>query len=147
MGDRLRVMVADGHPLFRAGLVACLEGTDDLQVVGEAEDLETAVRMARRESPDVVVLDLSMPGDGIDGVQRIAGACPRVRIVVLSASTLANDVVGSIQAGAAGYVLKGVAVDEFLRAVRSVAAGGSPGLNCDAHGVVGRIRVGRAPGN
>ena len=120
----VRVLVAADQPLLRAGIVACLQGRREFDVLGEVADLEATLRLARRDSPDVVVLDADARGGGTGAVQTLARACPRAHLVVLTASEAADDVLASVEAGAAAYVLKRVGVDEFRQVLRSVAAGG-----------------------
>jgi len=118
-----RVLVVDDHPLYREGLVGLLGTTDDLVVVGQAADGLAAVRLAAELAPDVVVMDLAMPGlDGIEATRRIVSATPHTRVVVL---TMADDasVADAVAAGARGYVVKSSTPDATLAAIRSVAHG------------------------
>jgi two-component system nitrate/nitrite response regulator NarL len=130
-GQRLRVIVADDHALLRAGLVACLTDVGNMEVIGEAGDAEEAVRLARRKAPDIVVLDLRMPGGGLQALRRLPIASPEARIIVLTASAGGDDLHAALTTGAAAYVLKGVACEELLRIIRLVDAGGTyapPGM-------------------
>ena len=124
MRKRVRVVVVDDHPLLRAGLVATLNETPDMEVVAEASEADAAVRLARRLSPEIVLLDLRMPGGGPDAIRRLIEASATTRIVVLTASTRSEDMLRSVDAGAAAYVLKGVGGEDLVRVVRHVAAGG-----------------------
>ena len=124
MTDAIGVLVVDDHPLFRTGVVHALQDEPGLFVVGEAETGEEALRLAQERLPDVVLLDISMPGwDGLVTAERIATACPASVIVVLTASSDQDKLLGAFKAGARGYVLKGVAVQELARVIRGAAAG------------------------
>jgi DNA-binding NarL/FixJ family response regulator len=119
-----RVLVADDHPSFRAGLRALLETARDLEVVGEAASGDDAIRLTGERQPDVVLMDLAMPGvDGIEATRRIADASPHVAVLVLTMSDDDDSVFAAVRAGARGYVLKGAQRAELLRAVRAVASG------------------------
>lgn len=118
-----RVLVVDDHPLYREGLVGLLGTTDDLAVVGQAADGLEAVRLAAELSPDVVVMDVTMPGlDGIEATRRIVAAAPEVRVLILSMLD-DSSVADAVAAGARGYVVKSATPDATLAAIRSVAQG------------------------
>ena len=124
MTDEIGVLVVDDHPLFRAGVVHALQAEAGMAVVGEAASGEEALRLARERMPDVVLLDISMPGwDGLVTAERIATACPACAIVMLTASNEQDKLLGALEAGARGYVLKGVAVHELVRVIRGAVAG------------------------
>src|SRR5215470_13546861 len=95
----VRVAVVDDHPLFRAGTVQALAKTDGLEVVGEGATAADALKIARELSPDVMVLDLRLPGGGVEAIINIARDCPNVRILVLTASENEQDVTATLQAG------------------------------------------------
>ncbi len=123
MTEAFRVLVVDDHPLYREGLVGLLGTTEDLVVVGQAADGLEAVGLAAELSPQVVVMDLTMPGlDGIEATRRIVAAAPEARVLVL---TMLDDagVADAIAAGARGYVVKSAAPDATLAAIRAVAHG------------------------
>jgi DNA-binding NarL/FixJ family response regulator len=124
-GDaRTRVLIADDHGPFRAGLRALLESAGDLQVVGEAEDGEAAVGSVVAAQPDVVLMDVNMPGlDGVAATRRITDVAPHVAVLVLTMHDDDETVFAAVRAGARGYVLKGAGRAELLRAVRAVASG------------------------
>jgi len=124
MTEAIRVLVVDDHPLFRAGVVHALQAEPTITLVGEASSGEEALQLARERLPDVVLLDISMPGwDGIVTAERIATACPASAIVMLTASEEQDKLLGALKAGARGYVLKGVVVGELVRVIRGVVAG------------------------
>ena len=120
----IRVLIVDDHASFRSGLRALLETAGDLEVVGEASSGTDAVAASARLQPDVVLMDLTMPGgDGIDATRRIVDATPHVAILVLTMDGGDESVVKAVGAGAHGYVLKGAQRAELFRAIRAVAAG------------------------
>jgi DNA-binding NarL/FixJ family response regulator len=121
--DAIRVVVADDHPLFREGVINSLQSASDMVVVGQAADADEAVRVVREELPDLALLDVTMPGGGIDAARRIAAACPATRIVMLTVSENEDDLLEAMKAGASGYVLKGVSARELASVVRSVSNG------------------------
>lgn len=124
MSRPIRILIADDHPLFRAGLRALLESIPDTEVAGEAATGEEAVEAAVGLVPDVVVMDINMPGlNGIDATRRIVDASEDVKVLVMTMHDDDEAVFAAIRAGARGYQLKGAAQDETLRAIRSVANG------------------------
>ena len=121
----IRVVVADDHAIVRDGLRALIETQPDLVVVGEAADGQEAWRRACELVPDVLLLDLSMPGlGGAGAAERIAKDCPAVRIIALTMHEERGYVTRLLRTGVAGYVLKRTASAELVRAIRAVAAGG-----------------------
>jgi DNA-binding NarL/FixJ family response regulator len=123
-GDTTRVLVADDHPAFRAGLQALLGTAGDVAIVGEAATGEDAVSLALGLQPDVVLMDVNMPGvDGVEATRRIVDAAPHVAVLVLTMHDDDETVFAAVRAGARGYLLKGASRSELLRAVRAVAAG------------------------
>lgn len=122
----LRVVLADDHEVVRTGLRALVDSAPGMRVVGEAGDGREAVARARELGPDVVVMDVSMPGmDGAEATERIARELPAVRVIALTAHDDRAHLTRLLQAGAAGYVLKRAAADELVRAIRTVGAGGT----------------------
>jgi two-component system, NarL family, nitrate/nitrite response regulator NarL len=123
MSESIRVAVADDHPMFRAGVVMSLRDQDGIDVIGEASDAATALSLARTELPHVMILDIAMPGGGLEAARQIATACPATRIVMLTVSEDEDDLLAAMKAGASGYVLKGAGVGELAGVIRSVHAG------------------------
>lgn len=123
MSSDIRVAVADDHPMFRAGVVMSLRDESGVDVVGEASDARTALSLARSELPDVMILDIAMPGGGLEAARQIAAACPATRIVMLTVSEDEDDLLAAVKAGASGYVLKGAGGSELVNVIRSVHAG------------------------
>jgi DNA-binding NarL/FixJ family response regulator len=122
----IRVMVVDDHDFVRSMMCELINGTDDLQVVGEAEDGAQAVVVARATTPDVVLMDLSMPVlNGIDATRQVVDSVPATRVIVLTTSTKGQDVHDAAAAGAIGFLSKGADPDDVLDAIRAVGKGGT----------------------
>ena len=119
----IRTVLADDHPIFRDGLVRTLQESGEFAVVGEAATADEAVALVERHLPDLALLDISMPGGGIDAARRIRAAAPATRIAMLTVSENDGDVTGALRAGAIGYVLKGVAARELVTILCGVARG------------------------
>ncbi len=120
------LVVVDDHPIVRQRLTAALADEADFQVLGAAASAEEALSLVARLHPDVILLDLELPGlSGIDAIPRLIAASPDSKILVFTAYDTDERVLGAIRAGARGYLLKGAAVADIARAVRDVAAGGS----------------------
>jgi DNA-binding NarL/FixJ family response regulator len=124
MDEPIRILVADDHPGFRSGLRALLGAQTGLSLVGEAETGTEAVELAATLQPDVILMDLSMPGlDGVAATRRIVDTSPHIAVVVLTMSDDDAAVFDALRAGARGYLLKGADRLELGRAIRAVAAG------------------------
>lgn len=121
----VRVVVVDDHPLFRAGVTQSLGLDPAIEVVDEGGSGAEAIELAQRHAPDVVLLDISMPGNGIDAAAAISGISDPPRILMLTVSGDGQDIMRAVDAGAAGYVLKGAGATDLIAAVKSVAAGES----------------------
>lgn len=122
----IRVLVVDDHPVVRQGLMAVLEDEPDFHVAGAASSGEEALVLAERLKPDVVLLDLEMPGmDGVAVIPQLARVAPQACVIVFTAYDADERVFGAIRAGARGYILKGAAAGEITHAIRTVKAGGS----------------------
>jgi DNA-binding NarL/FixJ family response regulator len=122
--EPVRTLIADDHPHFRDGLRALLLSAPDVEVVGEARDGEEAIRLAARLQPDVILMDLNMPGTGgIEATRRILHTSPHISVLVVSMYEDDASVFAALKAGARGYLLKGALKAEILRAIRAVTSG------------------------
>ncbi|WP_104129798.1 response regulator transcription factor [Cryobacterium sp. N21] len=120
----IRVLVADDHPIVRGGIVSLLAQADDISVVGEAADGTEAVRLALELRPDLVLMDLRMPGQsGAAATAQIVAATAGIRVLILTTYESDDQILGAIEAGASGYLLKAAPQEEIIAGVRSVAAG------------------------
>ena len=120
----IRVVVVDDHTLIRQGIVGLLASQPDVQVVGEAGTAADALSAAIELQPDVVLMDVSMPGgSGLGATKQIRSACPAVRVLILTIHDREDYLYEALRAGASGYVLKGADIQELLQAVRSAAKG------------------------
>jgi DNA-binding NarL/FixJ family response regulator len=118
------VVVVDDHPMFRAGLRTLVLDADGLTLVGEAEDAETAITVCENVVPDVVLMDIKLPGvSGIEAARRLAGTLPTTAVLMLTMLEDDTSVFAAMRAGARGYILKGSAPDDIVRAINAVAAG------------------------
>ena len=123
----IRLVVVDDHTIVRDGLVALLGTDPDFTMVGSAGDALTAVELCVEHRPDVVLMDLSMPGmDGTEAIRRLSAAAPEVRVLVLTSFADRNRVLDALAAGAVGYLLKDADPKELTRAIHTVARGESP---------------------
>lgn len=126
MSTPIRILVADDHPIVRDGLIAILSTQPDFEVVGKAGTGTEAVQGAESLKPDVLLLDLEMPEmDGVETLRRLRDIGSSVRAIVFTAFDTDERIVGAVQAGAQGYLLKGVPREEIFNAIRVVHAGGS----------------------
>jgi two-component system nitrate/nitrite response regulator NarL len=129
--DAIRILIVDDHPLLLDGLVATLSADEDFEVVGTAGDAASAVRGAKEHQPDLVLLDVAMPGGGIEAAKQIGAASSRTRVVMLTSSESEDDLLAAMEAGARGYMLKGVSGRELRTVLKSVHSGDvyvAPGL-------------------
>jgi DNA-binding NarL/FixJ family response regulator len=123
----IRVLLAEDHAVVRTGLLQLLGDIDDVEVVGAATGGEEAVALAAERGPDVVLMDLEMPGiDGIEATRRIRSADPQINVVVLTAFSDRARILAAIDAGAVGYLLKDAEPDELIRGLHAAARGESP---------------------
>lgn len=126
MSNLIRILVADDHPVVRDGLVAILGTQPDFKIVGEAGTGPEAVERAQQLQPDVMLLDLEMPGaDGVEVLHQLQATHLAVRVIIFTAFDTDERILGAVQAGAQGYLLKGAPRQELFQAVRVVHAGGS----------------------
>ncbi len=123
MDEKIRIVLIDDHPLFREGVAFTLRREPDFEVVGQGESLDQALSLVAGLSPNVLLLDINIPGGGIQAAGKVAAAHPDTRIIMLTASSDDDDLVAALKAGAHGYILKGVAARELISIVRSVWAG------------------------
>jgi DNA-binding NarL/FixJ family response regulator len=121
--EPITVMLADDHTLFREGLAGLLSEVRDLQVVAQARDAHEAIELAIRHRPHIVLMDVRMPGGGVQATQEILRRCPETRVIMLTVSDQDEDLWGAIAAGASGYLLKDATLEEVIAAIRHVAAG------------------------
>jgi DNA-binding NarL/FixJ family response regulator len=125
-GDAITVVIADDHALFRRGLTMVLESETDIDVVGEANDGHEVVTLAEKYMPDLVLMDVRMPGrGGIDAAQAIKDAVPHTKILMLTISDEEEDLYDAIKVGASGYLLKEISIEEVADSIRQVHAGQS----------------------
>lgn len=122
--DALRVLIADDHPIFLKGIRALLATIPDVEVVGEAATGEDAITAAANLQPDVVLMDIQMPGiSGVEATRQILFGSPHIRILIVTMFEDDYTVFAAMRAGARGYIVKGVSPDEMLRAIRAVGSG------------------------
>jgi DNA-binding NarL/FixJ family response regulator len=124
MEDQLRILVADDHPLFREGVRNVVDSTEGMTVVGEAATGDEAVKLALELRPDVILMDIRMPGlNGIEATARIRSADDGIRVLMLTMFKEDDSVISGMKAGASGYILKDADKEDIVRAIRAVASG------------------------
>jgi DNA-binding NarL/FixJ family response regulator len=122
----MRVLVADDHPVFRTGLATILGDLDGIEVVGQAADGDEAVARAAELAPDVVVMDLNMPGmTGVEATRQVTSLAPLTRVVVLTISDQDDDVMNAILAGACGYLMKDSSIQDLMQGIKAASVGES----------------------
>src|SRR6185295_9929077 len=137
----IRIAVADDHPVVRDGLVAMLETQPDFEIVGSAGSGTEAVALVASRDPDVLLLDLAMPSlDGVGVLRQLRASSSRVRVIVFTVFDTDERIIAAVEAGAAGYLLKGAPRAELFSAVRVVAGGGSLLAPLAASAVLRRVR-------
>jgi DNA-binding NarL/FixJ family response regulator len=142
----IRIVVIDDHPVVREGLVASLEDAPEFRVVGSAASAEEALPLVSARKPDVILLDLELPGtSGLDAIPALAQAHPAGRLLILTAYDTEERVLGAIRAGAKGYLLKGASLKEIAHAIRAVHAGESYLQSRIAATVMAELGPGRRP--
>lgn len=123
MSKRIRIAVVDDHPLMREGISAVLSSEADFEIAGTGENASDAIRISSESCPDLMLLDVSMPGCGLSAAREIKAAQPTVRILFLTVSEEHSHVTAALQAGACGYLLKGIGGAELINTIRCVSAG------------------------
>lgn len=122
----IRVLIADDHPLFRVGLNSLLATIDDIEIVGAVGDGSTAIAMAVEQQPDVVLMDINMPGtSGLEATRQLVETAPDIAVLILTMVDDDDSVLAALRVGARGYILKGAAQEDVLAAIRTVAGGGA----------------------
>jgi DNA-binding NarL/FixJ family response regulator len=125
--ESIRVLIVDDHPLVRRGLTSLLEGVAGIEVVGSAADGEEAVAFVDENAPDIVLMDVSMPGmGGLEAARRLREHSPNIRVVMLTSFSQHDVVVEAFDSGAVGYLLKDSAPDELINGIRAAARGDAP---------------------
>ena len=125
MENNIRIVIVDDHPLFREGVARTLNSDPNIEVIAEGQNSEDAIKLAQHHLPDVILLDISMPGGGIEAAKTISSVCPVVKITMLTVSEREDDVMQSLGVGADGYVLKGVGGEELVDIVKRIYQGES----------------------
>ena len=130
--ERIKVMIVDDHPIVRSGLVTMLLAFDDLELVGEASSGDKALAICQQELPDVILMDMVMPGmDGLETTRKVLEQCPTVKIIILTSFTKDTMVQDALEAGATSYLLKDSSIDQLAEAIRA-ANTGQPTLSPEA---------------
>ncbi|MEQ1403760.1 response regulator transcription factor [Neorhizobium sp. Rsf11] len=125
MMTAVKIAVVDDHPLFREGVTRSFSEIEDFEIVGEGGSRDDAIRIAREFCPDVMLIDISMPGSGLETITDALEYCPTLKIVMLTVSEARDDITKALKLGAKGYVLKGIGSRGLAEVVRTIAAGGS----------------------
>jgi two-component system, NarL family, nitrate/nitrite response regulator NarL len=125
MQNKIRVGVVDDHPLYRDGVIFALESEPDIEVVGQGETAEDAFQIARDSAPHVLLLDMNMPGGGVNAVAKIALRCPATKTLMLTVVDDEEEVRAALKRGARGYLLKGTSSSELVKTIRLVSKGQS----------------------
>lgn len=139
--SRIRIVIADDHPIFRAGLQGLLSAQEDFEVVGEAANGREAVSVVRHVLPELLLVDLQMPElDGVGAIKEIREISPKTRILVLTTYDSDGDILRAVEAGATGYLLKDTPREELFKAIRAIARGDSALSPSVASKLIGRAR-------
>ena len=123
MEPAIQIVIVDDHPMFRDGVVYTLNNADGMSIVGEGANKEDALRLAHELLPDILLLDLNMPGQGLEAIKLISSNYPVIKIVVLTASDQGDDILEALKYGARGYILKGISGPELIQILRDIQQG------------------------
>jgi two-component system, NarL family, nitrate/nitrite response regulator NarL len=123
MSEKARIVVVDDHPLFRSGVVQMLKADPSFELVGQGATAAEAVQLAKKELPELLLLDIDIPGGGLSAAEAIAASCPVTKVVMLTVSQNEENLAAALKAGARAYILKGVGGRELSRILLSVRAG------------------------
>jgi two-component system, NarL family, nitrate/nitrite response regulator NarL len=123
MTSPITIAVIDDHPLLREGVSSTLDAVADFEIIGQGEGHADALRIAQEGMPDIILLDISMPGGGVEAARDIHEAFPAIKLVMLTASEDERDLMSALQAGASAYILKGIGGKELIDIVRRIASG------------------------
>ena len=123
MSEKIRIAIVDDHPLLREGVVHVLRNDPAFEVVAEGESADDAIAIAESELPDIILLDVSMPGGGIEAAGAIARSCPIIKIIMLTVSEAEEHVSSALKAGARGYILKGVGGSDLIQTIQKIHQG------------------------
>jgi len=123
MAEKIKIVLIDDHPLFREGVAYTLRSEPDFEIIGQGESLDEALQLVVDTQPHVILLDINIPGGGIQAAEKISLLYSKIKIIMLTASSDDDDLVAALKNGASGYILKGVAARELISIVRSVWAG------------------------
>jgi two-component system nitrate/nitrite response regulator NarL len=119
----IKVAIIDDHPLFREGVIAIVRRHDEFKVVGEGKSANDAIEVAKTTRPDVMLLDMVIPGGGLTALRAIRRCCSSVRVIMLTASEASNDILTAFEEGAVGYLLKGIHKSELVTAIKTARDG------------------------
>lgn len=119
----LRIAIVDDHPLMRAGIEATLKRDTAIEVVATGANAQDAINIAKEFAPDIMLIDVNMPGNGMTAARSISKDCPEIRVLFLTVSERQEDVTNALEVGARGYILKGISGPDLLRTIHSVALG------------------------
>ncbi len=123
MTDKITIAVVDDHPLMRDGIVATLQGSAEFDVIATGGSADDAVRIANERSPRMMLLDLSMPGSGLDAAKTICVAYPSIKVMILTVSEREDDVIAAMSTGVCGYILKGISGSDLIATLKAVSLG------------------------
>lgn len=119
----IRIAVVDDHPLIRVGVARALRSTDGIEIIDEGTTAADAIRIAKEKLPDIILMGICIPGDGIEAVRAITSDCPTVKSIILTGSERDEHVMAALEAGARGYVLKAITGPEFVSVVQAIQRG------------------------